>query len=177
MGQSNAERQRTWRQRHQEQIRAARKAIHRKPEEPLCVTEEEVMELRRRVAELERETEGLRCRLRDPFSPEALAKMKEQATQARAQARAAAKGKSKSQPREQSEIEKALRTENQNLRKRIHGLGLRLDEARAKHGPPPPEIFRTVVKCLHPDRMPSEAERAEACGMLTSWWARGWGRT
>jgi hypothetical protein len=60
---------------------------------------------------------------------------------------------------------KALTTENRNLRaklrdreqryQRVGGMGFAAESA--------------IAKCLHPDYVPSEAERAEACRLFTSW--------
>ena len=61
---------------------------------------------------------------------------------------------------------KALTTENKNLKQHILYL---LEHSRDGSGSMNFATQSAIAKCLHPDRAPSETDRATACRLFTSW--------
>ena len=145
MDRTNAERQR----RYIAKLKAA-------AAQPRPVTngklEEELAQAQARIAEMEEEVRGLRLHIR--FGPK----------------RRAAKPKAEKPPLPPEEARdrriKALTTENQNLKKHVLYL---LEHSRDGSGSMSFATQSAIAKCLHPDHSPSEADRATACRLFTSW--------
>lgn len=88
-------------------------------------------------------------------------------------ARRAAKPKAEKAPlppdEERDRQIKALKTANQNLRRKNIFLTQYYDDAIALVGGMPFATQSAIAKCLHPDHTPSEAERADACRLFNAW--------
>jgi chromosome segregation ATPase len=155
----------------------------------------EIAQLKARIAELEREVAQLReslatARLRArqdarpraaplPHSVTGWDALKQRAQGERRAKLAAMKAARADEPplspSEREELEKAsaqiksLKTRVQNLRVELHHVRGHYDSKIAQAGGMNFQTMSAIAKTLHPDRVPSEAERAEACKLFTAW--------
>ena len=64
---------------------------------------------------------------------------------------------------------KSLTTENKNLKVKLAILKRQFEDGLATAGGMSFETLGAIAKGLHPDRQPSEAERASALKLFTAW--------
>jgi len=146
MDKTNAERQARWRQRQKELIEQAKAKLADVGGHGAA---EELERVNARNASLEREIaeRGRELRQQQPGK--------------------ANSSKAPVDP-DRSEVAK-LKKANRELRAEINNLMQWHEAEMLSQGKMPLETHRAVLMCLHPDRSPTEEERATACRLYNAW--------
>jgi hypothetical protein len=189
MGLNNAERQARWRAKRNAEIERLRTG--------LAEQSEQIAEARREmeIAALERENATLKMALAHARKEHAAAKTRAAMTAAafeetvEAQAtidgllqrvrdleeklvyerlRKPATAKDKPSPPPDKEIAR-LKEVNKELRIKLREMHGWYEEESRRKGIMPFMTYGKLMKCLHPDSTPTDAQRAEACGLLGQW--------
>jgi hypothetical protein len=189
MGLNNAERQALWRAKRHAEIERLRTVV--------AEQSEQIAEARRemKIAALERENATLKMALAHERKEHAAAKTRAAMTTAafeetvEAQAtidgllqrvrdleeklvyerlRKPATAKDKPSPPPDKEIA-GLKEVNKELRIKLREMHGWYEEESRRKGIMPFMTYGKLMKCLHPDSTPTDAERNEACGLLGQW--------
>jgi hypothetical protein len=144
--------------------RSRRHRLKHRPEQPTSrpsndATLAHIAELEREVARLAAENAALKAELHDTIMASSRFAPKQR------------KPKTERPPlppdEERDRIIKGLKTRVQNLRLELHYT--REWHKGKADGSMSFQTMSAIAKTLHPDRTPSEAERAEACKLFTAW--------
>ena len=146
MGLNDAIRQARWRSKRNAEVERLRRAAVEQSEQ-LAAARKEI-----EIAALERETAVLK---------KALAHERQQQEAAKVEAANAAAAPL-------SEIAR-LKEKNRKLRADLRDMKEWYEEESHRKGAMTFATYGTLMKCLHPDSKPSDAERSEACALLGQW--------
>jgi hypothetical protein len=155
---TNADHQAAWRQRQKAKLAALEAKLKQQQDAPATQAGSNAA-ANARIAKLEAENAALKTELHDTIMASSRFAPKQR------------KPKTERPPlppdEERDRIIKGLKTRIQNLRAELHYT--REWHKGKADGSMSFQTMSAIAKTLHPDRTPSEAERAEACKLFTAW--------